>query len=189
MRQLRLALLVVIAALLAGCPKRPGPAPGTADQAVVTSPAAPVFPDVHFDTDRATIRPGDAQLLEAGAEWLQDHPDVMARVEGYADERGTPVHNSALGQRRARTVRDFLVARCVEAKRLRTVSFGEERPLCTERTSLCLARNRRVHLAVGPPPGQPPSSALSTPPGPTPAPTATASAQLWASGREVAEHP
>jgi len=106
--------------------------------------------DIHFDTDRTDIRLQEQTNLEADAQWLRAHPDAHARVEGYADERGTPPHNHALGERRAETVRRFLVTHGVSARRLTVVSFGEERPVCSGRTPACLARNRRVHVAVGP---------------------------------------
>jgi peptidoglycan-associated lipoprotein len=108
---------------------------------------------VIFDTGRAEIKPEARKLLEAEARWLQAHPDVHLRIEGYADERGTAAYNRALGQRRAVAVRDFLVARGVRSSRLGVVTYGESRPLCTEPTTACLTRNRRVHLAA-PAPGR-----------------------------------
>jgi peptidoglycan-associated lipoprotein len=73
---------------------------------------------------------------------------VLVLIEGHADERGTPEYNVALGERRAKSVRDYLVARGVEADRLNTTSYGEERPVCNEGSEDCWQLNRRAEFLV-----------------------------------------
>ncbi len=106
--------------------------------------------DIHFDFDEYAIRPQDAKTLEANARWLREHARAILLVEGHADERGTNEYNLALGERRAIAARDHLVALGVERARLTVVSYGEERPLCSERTEGCWTQNRRAHFLVKP---------------------------------------
>ena len=106
--------------------------------------------DVHFDFDRYDIRPQDAEILKQNAQWLTANPSTLLMVEGHADERGTNEYNLALGQRRAEAARDHLVSLGIEGARITVISFGEERPLCAERTEACWARNRRAHFLVKP---------------------------------------
>ncbi len=104
--------------------------------------------DIHFDFDRAEIRPDAARLLDANAEWLKENPRHLVLIEGHADERGTNEYNIALGDRRAKATMNYLVAQGVHASRIAIISYGEERPVCTESTESCWARNRRAHFAV-----------------------------------------
>jgi peptidoglycan-associated lipoprotein len=83
-------------------------------------------------------------------QWLRDHAETLVLIEGHADERGTNEYNLALGERRARAARDFLVERGIAAERISIVSFGEERPACTERTETCWAENRRANFLIKP---------------------------------------
>ncbi len=140
-------------------PERPGgdrPGPATAAPApgstATSRPAPNAFTavadlhDIHFDFDRHDIRPQDAEILDMNARWLKAHPSYLVLIEGHCDERGTNEYNLALGQRRAKATVDFLVSRGVAAGRLTTVSYGEERPVCTEKTNRCWATNRRAHF-------------------------------------------
>jgi peptidoglycan-associated lipoprotein len=102
---------------------------------------------VHFAFDKADIRPEETAGLEASARWLREN-DVLVLIEGHADERGTAEYNVALGERRAKSVRDYLVERGVEADRVNTMSYGEERPVCSEATEECWQSNRRTELLV-----------------------------------------
>src|SRR5438552_9976196 len=104
---------------------------------------------IYFDFDRYEIRPGDATTLEADAAWLKTN-DVLILIEGQCDERGTGEYNLALGDRRARAAMNYLVSLGVRAGRISTVSYGKERPVCTEHTEACWALNRRAHVLVKP---------------------------------------
>ena len=104
---------------------------------------------IYFDFDRYEIRPGDAKILEADAAWLKAN-DVLILIEGQCDERGTDEYNLALGERRARATLNYLAALGIAADRMSTVSYGKERPLCTEHTEACWALNRRAHIVVKP---------------------------------------
>lgn len=104
--------------------------------------------DIHFEFDRAEIRPEAAQTLDETAAWLRDNPQFIVLIEGHADERGTNEYNVALGDRRAKSAMNYLVAQGVQARRFSIVSYGEERPLCAARSEDCWTRNRRAHFAV-----------------------------------------
>lgn len=144
--------------MLTGCPKRPvlTPAAGTggtgatAGQRSTASGYAstPALRDVHFDLDRATIRAEDEKILDANAQWLKANPGAQLLIEGHADERGTPAHNMALGEQRAQVTRDAIVARQVDPARITIKAYGEQRPVCTEQTDPCWAKNRRAHFMV-----------------------------------------
>jgi peptidoglycan-associated lipoprotein len=106
--------------------------------------------DIHFDFDEYAIRPQEAKTLEENARWLRSNARATLLVEGHADERGTNEYNLALGERRAIAARDHLVALGVERARITVVSYGEERPVCSERTEGCWVQNRRAHFLVKP---------------------------------------
>ncbi len=110
---------------------------------------APELKAVHFDFDRATIRAEDVALLDENAEWLKGNQHLVL-IEGHADERGTNEYNLALGERRAKAVRDHLVNKGVAADRINTVSYGEERPTCTEKNEVCWKENRRSRSLIKP---------------------------------------
>jgi peptidoglycan-associated lipoprotein len=124
------------------------PEPGRAERLGLTgfSPA-PELKAVHFAFDQADIRPEATDTLNENAQWLKGN-DVLVLIEGHADERGTPEYNLALGERRAKAVRAYLIGRGVEADRLNTVSYGEERLVCTEQTENCWRQNRRTEILV-----------------------------------------
>jgi peptidoglycan-associated lipoprotein len=77
---------------------------------------------------------------------LRSHPEQLVLIEGHCDERGTSEYNLALGERRAVSAKNYLVSRGIQASRITTITYGKERPLCTERTETCWARNRRAEL-------------------------------------------
>jgi peptidoglycan-associated lipoprotein len=104
---------------------------------------------IYFDFDRYAIRPNDAQVLEVDAAWLKTN-DMLILIEGQCDERGTAEYNLALGDRRAQAAKNYLVALGISTSRISTVSYGKERPVCTEHTEDCWAANRRGHLIVKP---------------------------------------
>ncbi len=101
-----------------------------------------------FDYDAAEIRPDAREALGADAEFLKKWPTVKVTIEGYCDERGTRQYNMALGQRRASAARDFLVSLGVDTRRLSIVSYGKERPFCSEANEACWQKNRRANFVV-----------------------------------------
>lgn len=105
---------------------------------------------IHFDFDKSNIRPGDAKILNASAQWLKANPNLLLLITGNCDERGTVEYNLALGDRRAKAAMNYLVSKGVEASRISTISYGKERPLCTEKTSACYAQNRNAQFLVKP---------------------------------------
>ncbi len=132
-------------------PSPPPPAPpGTARPSPKDFLATADLKDIHFDFDKYNIRPKDAEVLSANAQWLKAHPNYLVLIEGHCDERGTNEYNLALGERRAKSAMNYLVAQGVQAGRINMISYGEERPLCTEKNEACWSKNRRDHLLVKP---------------------------------------
>ena len=104
---------------------------------------------IFFDTDSSAIRADAQQTLTRQAQWLNQYGNYAITIEGHADERGTREYNIALGARRAAATRDFLVARGVPATRLRTISYGKERPVAVCDDSSCQTQNRRAVTVLG----------------------------------------
>jgi len=98
---------------------------------------------VHFGYNEYNVQDSDKGTLQKQATWLNKYPSVQITVEGHADERGTREYNLALGARRANAVKEYLVSLGVSNSRLQTVSYGKERPICTESNEDCWAQNRR----------------------------------------------
>jgi len=98
---------------------------------------------VHFGYNEYNIEDNDRTLLGRQAQWLAKYPSVRVSVEGHCDERGTREYNLALGARRANAVKEYLVSQGVSAARVETVSYGKERPICTESNEACWTQNRR----------------------------------------------
>lgn len=135
-----------------GSPTTPPAAGGTgatatpgARPAVQEFAANPNLKDINFDFDKYDIRPGDAKILDANATWLKSNNDLVL-IEGHCDERGTNEYNLALGERRAKATMNYLVSQGVQTNRITIISYGEERPLCTEHNEACWAKNRRAHF-------------------------------------------
>jgi len=109
--------------------------------------------DAYFDYDKNDIRADAREALSHDAELLkqifQQDPNFTVIIEGHCDERGSAEYNLALGDRRATAAKEFLVQLGAPADRLKTISYGKERPQCTEASETCWQRNRRAHLAVG----------------------------------------
>jgi peptidoglycan-associated lipoprotein len=103
---------------------------------------------IHFDFDRAELRPDALDTLSTHAEWLNGHADAAILIEGHCDERGTSEYNVALGERRANAVRDHLSRQGIASERLATISYGKERPACTADTAACHEMNRRSEFRV-----------------------------------------
>jgi len=127
-----------------------GPVAATARPAPQEFVAVPELGDIHFDFDKYDIRQDDAKTLDVNAAWLKSNATHLVLIEGHCDERGTNEYNMALGERRAKSAMDYLVSQGVRANRITIVSYGEERPLCTEHSEGCWSKNRRAHFLVKP---------------------------------------
>ena len=104
--------------------------------------------DVYFDYDKSEIRSDQRDTLAANAEWIKNNPKVRVQVEGHCDERGTEEYNLALGERRASTIRDYLISYGVEPDRIYHISYGEEMPVDPTSNEGAWAKNRRAHFLV-----------------------------------------
>jgi peptidoglycan-associated lipoprotein len=134
-----------------GPPPPPPPAPPApvVVPPVVPAPGAPdKLESIYFDFDKYVIKPEFRDALKRNADWLQQNPGAKVVIEGNCDERGTNEYNMALGQRRADAAAKYLVDLGVAKDRVGTVSFGEEKPICTEKTEECWAKNRRDDVRV-----------------------------------------
>ncbi|MBJ3761275.1 peptidoglycan-associated lipoprotein Pal [Maribius pontilimi] len=120
----------------------------------VLDPASPEYfrqsvgDRVLFAVDQSTLNDAGRAALSAQAQWLQSNPGYTAIIEGHADEQGTREYNLALGARRAASARDYLVSQGVSSSRLRTVTYGKERPLEVCSTEACYAKNRRAVTVI-----------------------------------------
>lgn len=119
-----------------------------------TAPAAPAMQieaplrDIFFDYDRSTIREDQRPALNENIPWLKANPKARITIEGHTDERGTNEYNLALGDRRAKATRDYLVAAGIEAARIATISYGEERAFVLGHDESAWKRNRRAHFVI-----------------------------------------
>jgi peptidoglycan-associated lipoprotein len=153
--------LVVLLAMSSGCSRKPKPAvvPATlepkATTEVVTPPevkpeteTAPVLElnDVFFDYDRFVLRDDAREALTGDGKFLVGNAGAQVMLEGHCDERGTVEYNLALGERRAGAVKGYLVQYGVDPSRLRTISYGEERPFALGQDEAAWSQNRRVHV-------------------------------------------
>jgi peptidoglycan-associated lipoprotein len=102
--------------------------------------------DVYFDYDKADIRGDQQSSIQADAQFLSQHNNVNFTIEGHCDERGSTEYNLALGDQRASAVKNALTAAGVNASRIKTISYGKEKPFCTESNEACWQQNRRGHL-------------------------------------------
>ena len=104
--------------------------------------------DIHFEFDKSSLLPGAQDILSDKAKWIRDNPDVSVIIEGHCDERGTIEYNLALGDRRAESARAFLIDLGVLSTRLKTISYGEERPADQSHNKKAWAENRRAHFVI-----------------------------------------
>jgi peptidoglycan-associated lipoprotein len=108
--------------------------------------------DAYFDYNKATIRPDALKALEADSMELRDilaqYPDYKLTIQGHCDERGSAEYNLALGDRRAAAAKGYLVQMGIPPDQLSLISYGKERPVCTEHSEACWQENRRIHIVA-----------------------------------------
>ena len=104
---------------------------------------------IFFDTDSSVVRADAQQTLARQAQWLQQYPNYAITIEGHADERGTREYNIALGARRAAPTRDYLASQGVPAQRMKTISYGKEKPVAVCDDISCWSQNRRAVTVLG----------------------------------------
>ena len=150
-RAAKLAAVVVAVIGLAACANNPNgqqqagvggagaAVPGSAQDFVVN-----VGDRVWFQVDSSELTQQSVATLEKQAQWLRSYPQYSFTIEGHADERGTREYNIALGARRAEAVRDYLASRGIQAHRMRTISYGKERPVAVCNDISCWSQNRRA---------------------------------------------
>lgn len=105
-----------------------------------------LFSDIHFDFDKYDVRDEDKAVLKSVSSYMIKNGAAKLMIEGHCDERGTNEYNLALGDRRAKAVKDYIVSLGVSSSRMDTISYGEEKPLCPDQTEECWAKNRRAHF-------------------------------------------
>lgn len=103
---------------------------------------------VYFDYDSYALNDAARDVLKDDAAYLKGHPDLEILIEGHCDQRGTNEYNLALGQKRAKETRDYLIRSGIPGRSVGTISFGKERPACEEMTEECWARNRRADIKI-----------------------------------------
>ena len=148
-------IAVAVGLAVAGCAKKPVPntaadlglnnaVPGSQQDFTVN-----VGDRIYFDTDSTAIRPDAQATLARQAQWLNQYPNYSITIEGHADERGTREYNLALGARRAAATRSYLASQGVNANRMRTISYGKERPVAVCDDISCWSQNRRAVTVLG----------------------------------------
>lgn len=104
--------------------------------------------DIYFELDQYDLGAEARERLAQNAAFMRDHPELLFTIEGHCDERGTNEYNLALGQRRASAAKDYLGSLSVSGGGITTISYGEERPVCTTSDEACWQRNRRAHFVA-----------------------------------------
>ncbi len=154
-RGARFAAIILAALAIAGCAKHPANVPGGAAWGNANVPGSPqdfvvnVGDRVFFDTNSSDLSGQARATLDKQAQWLNHYSQYDFTIEGHTDERGTREYNLALGARRAERVRDYLISRGVLAQRIRTISYGKERPVAVCDNESCWSQNRRAVTVLG----------------------------------------
>jgi peptidoglycan-associated lipoprotein len=146
-RGAKFAAVVMAALAIAGCAKNADQAAGMAGAAAPGSQqdfVVNVGDRVFFETDSSELTEQARATLDKQAQWLNNYNRYAFTIEGHADERGTREYNIALGARRAETVRQYMVSRGISAQRMRTISYGKERPVAICNDISCWSQNRRA---------------------------------------------
>ena len=145
---LKLAAVLAVALSMGACANKNGlgadsmasaATPGSQQDFVVN-----VGDRVCFESDQTDLTPQATATLDKQAQWLQTYPRYQFTIEGHADERGTREYNIALGARRAQSVRNYLASRGIDPSRMRTISYGKERPVAVCNDISCWSQNRRA---------------------------------------------
>ena len=140
-----------------GAASAPAPAPASTapaqdtsilSQDIATLNSRGYLKDAFFDFDKATLRPDARTALAEDARWLEKYPSIQVVVEGHCDDRGTEEYNLALGDKRDGSVRGYLAELGVPESRIRTVSYGKDRPFCADDDERCWQANRRGHFVI-----------------------------------------
>jgi peptidoglycan-associated lipoprotein len=151
MRMIKALTAIAAMILIAACSndqQAAAPATTTVTPGSVADFRQNVGDRVFFDTDASTVREDGRQTLNKQAEWLKKYTNYQITVEGHCDERGTREYNLALGERRANAARQYLIAQGIPAARIKTVSFGKERPDPVGSDEAAWSRNRRAVTAL-----------------------------------------
>jgi peptidoglycan-associated lipoprotein len=146
-RGAKFAAVVMAALAIAGCAKNADQTAGMAGAATPGSQqdfVVNVGDRVFFETDSSELTDQARATLDKQSQWLNNYNRYAFTVEGHADERGTREYNIALGARRAETVREYLISRGISAQRMRTISYGKERPVAVCNDISCWSQNRRA---------------------------------------------
>jgi peptidoglycan-associated lipoprotein len=162
LRAVRLAVVLIAGLALAACSNTPKPedqlgangAGGAGGRGIAATPgsakdfSANVGDIVYFSTDQTDLSPEAQQTLANQARWLQQYSQYTITIEGHADERGTREYNIGLGSKRATSVKEFLSRNGVQAARIRTISYGKERPVAVCNDISCWSQNRRAQTVL-----------------------------------------
>lgn len=157
-----MVILMVSSLALWGCPKKaevtavpepaptaePAPAPPVEEPEERAAPMKEELESIYFDFDRSFIRDDARSAMKANADWLKANPKAKIRIEGNCDERGTIEYNQALGQRRAQAAKKYLTDMGISGDRISLISYGKEKPICTQSNEDCWQRNRRDDFIV-----------------------------------------
>jgi peptidoglycan-associated lipoprotein len=125
-------------------PPPPPPAPSVTDEDLFNQN----IKDVYFDYDKSDVRGDQQGSVQADVQFLGQHTNMNITIEGHCDERGSTEYNIALGDKRASAVKNALTAAGVNASRIKTISYGKEKPFCTESNEACWQQNRRGHFVL-----------------------------------------
>lgn len=128
--------------------EKPSPLDGETMEAYKYAVEQGLLGDIYFDFDKYDLRMDARERLRKNADFMKEYSQFTYGLEGHCDERGTNEYNLALGERRANAAKDYLVSLGVDPSRLRTISYGEERPFCTTSNEECWQKNRRGHFVM-----------------------------------------
>jgi peptidoglycan-associated lipoprotein len=151
---LGLCAAIVVGLALSACANNPPPEDLANNKGGIAAPGSPrdfavnAGDLVYFSTDNVELSPEAQQTVANQARWLKQYAQYTITIEGHADERGTREYNIALGAKRAQAVRDFLVRNGINAARVRTVSYGKERPVAVCNDISCWSQNRRAQTVL-----------------------------------------